>query len=112
MLTAQGKHATHLMLYGTKTENHIQQYRPGTEPTGMESIIMAQYNKKQGLRHFGEKGIEALMTELRQLDMRKVLAPISVSALSKEEKRMALNYLMFLSEKCTGVIKGRGCADG
>ena len=29
-----------------------------------------------------------------------------------EEKRAALGYLMFLKEKRTGIIKGRGCADG
>ena len=29
-----------------------------------------------------------------------------------EEKKAALAYLMFLKEKRTGVVKGRGCADG
>jgi hypothetical protein len=32
--------------------------------------------------------------------------------LSKEDKRKTLNYLMFLKEKRTGIIKGRGCVDG
>ena len=48
--------------------------------------------------------MEALMTELRQLDLRRVLEPMNVNAtaLSDEEKRMPLNYLMFLTEKRDG----------
>jgi hypothetical protein len=37
---------------------------------------------------------------------------MNATALSDEEKRMTLNYLIFLTEKRDCVIKGRGCADG
>jgi hypothetical protein len=56
--------------------------------------------------------METLMTELRQLDIKKVIEPMNVTALSDEEKRLSLNYPMFLTEKLDGVIKGRKCADG
>jgi hypothetical protein len=112
MLTSYGRPTTCLMIYGTQSKNIAHYYRPMTDPTGMESVLMTQYNMKQGIKQFGEKGMEALMTELRQLDLRRVLEPMNATALSDEEKRMALNYLMFLNEKRDGVIKGRGCADG
>jgi hypothetical protein len=87
------------MIYGTQSKNIAHYYRPMTDPTGIESVLMTQYNLKQGIKQFGEKGTEALMTELRQLDLRRVLEPMNATALSDEEKRMALNYLMFLTEK-------------
>jgi hypothetical protein len=41
-----------------------------------------------------------------------MIEPVKAESLSAEEKHKALGYLMFLKEKCTGKIKGRGCADG
>jgi hypothetical protein len=41
-----------------------------------------------------------------------VIEPIMPSSLSQQAKHDALPYLMFLKEKRTGKIKGRGCADG
>ena len=40
------------------------------------------------------------------------MKPVYAGSLSKEHKRAALNYLMFLKEKRCGTIKGRRCADG
>jgi len=34
------------------------------------------------------------------------------SDLTKEEKKMALEYLMIIQQKRDGRIKARGCADG
>jgi hypothetical protein len=42
----------------------------------------------------------------------KVLEPKSNDDITKDDKRKALKYLMFLKKKRNGVIKGRGCADG
>jgi hypothetical protein len=99
MLTSYGRPTICLMIYGTQSKNIAHYYRPMTDPTGMESVLMAQYNMKQGIKQFGEKGMEALITELRQLDLKRVLEPMNATALSDEEKRMALDYLMFLTEK-------------
>ena len=71
-----------------------------------------QYNLKQGLRLFGERGKQAVLTELKQLHDRQVGVPIDPTTLSWEERKSTLRYLMFLKEKLNGDIKARGCADG
>ena len=67
---------------------------------------------KKGLTVFGQQGADALMKELRQLVIMKVMNGTKSHELTKEQKRKALKYLMFLKEKRCGRIKGRGCADG
>jgi len=59
---------------------------------------------------FGEEGAQAILKEMKQLDVRDVMQP--VMELTKEQKRKALEHLMFLKQKRCGRIKGRGCADG
>jgi hypothetical protein len=73
---------------------------------------MTQYNLKQGIKVFGNKGKEAVLVELQQLYDRDVMTPVNKYDLTAEERKVALPYLMFLKEKCCGTIKGRGCADG
>jgi Reverse transcriptase (RNA-dependent DNA polymerase) len=67
---------------------------------------------KKGLLAFGEPGTEAVSKELKQLDDFDAMEPIHTKHLTALEKERILNYLMFLKEKRSGVIKGRGCADG
>ena len=50
--------------------------------------------------------------EQQQLETRKVMEPIDGNEMTREEKRVCLQYLMFLKQKRSGRIKGRGCADG
>jgi hypothetical protein len=73
---------------------------------------MTQYNLKQGIKKFGDNGKAAVLVELRQLYDRNVMEPVRKSDLTPAERKGALRYLMFLKEKRTGQIKGRGCADG
>jgi len=40
------------------------------------------------------------------------MVPVLKNELSKEDKKRALRYLMFIKEKRDGAIKARGCADG
>jgi hypothetical protein len=68
-------------------------------------------NMKKGLKTFGDAGVEAVLKELQQLHDRKVMEPKDTSTMSLDEKRAALQYLMFLKQKRNGTIKGRGCAD-
>jgi hypothetical protein len=58
-------------------------YRPTTDSTRMKSVLLTKYNTKQGIQHFGEKGMEALITELRQI--RRVVEHINVTALYDKE---------------------------
>lgn len=73
---------------------------------------MTQYSMKQGIKEFGEAGVDAVVKELQQLHDRAVLKPRQAETMTREEKRAALHYLMFLAKKRCGRIKGRGCADG
>ena len=74
--------------------------------------IMSQYSLKKGIQMFGEKGVDAVMSELKQLHDRRVIEPIYPSDITITEQKKALPYLMFLKKKRSGQIKGRGCADG
>ena len=80
--------------------------------TVLESTMMTQYSMKKGIEIFGDAGIEAILKELHQLHDRGVLEPANHTTMTPTERKAALAYLMFLKEKRTGEIKGRGCADG
>ena len=78
----------------------------------LEHTVLTQHSIKKGLKVFGEKGAEAVVTEMTQLHDRSVIEPKMSHMLTKEEKQKSLNYLMFLKQKRCGRIKARGCADG
>jgi hypothetical protein len=70
------------------------------------------YGLKAGLHKFAKQGNDALMKELCQFHMLKCFTPKDPKTLSHDNKHNALASLMFLTEKQSGVIKARGCADG
>ena len=76
------------------------------------NFVTAQFPMKKGLKLFGDKGTEAVRAEMKQLHDRKVVIPRDPSKLTEDQRKMVLEYLMFLKEKRSGKIKGRGCADG
>ena len=76
------------------------------------STILSQYHVSKGLKIYGEKGVDAVLKELRQLHDRMVIEPRFSKTMTEKQKEDALQYLMFLKEKRCGTIKGRGCADG
>ena len=78
----------------------------------LEHTALTQYSVKKGLQVFGQAGAEAVLQEMKQLHDRKVGQPENPAMLTREEKKKALEYLMFLKKKRSGKIKGRGCADG
>jgi hypothetical protein len=78
----------------------------------LEHTVMTQYSMKRGIKLFGSDGVDAVLQELKQLHDRNVIEPVQMASLSADDKRNALQYLMFLKQKRTGKIKGRGCADG
>jgi hypothetical protein len=71
-----------------------------------------QYGLKAGLKKIAEQGSEALMKELRQFHVLCCFTPKDPKTLSRDDRCKALASLMFLTEKCLGKIKARGCADG
>jgi Reverse transcriptase (RNA-dependent DNA polymerase) len=70
------------------------------------------YSLKRGLKHFGQRGHEAAFGEMKQLHDRAVFAPVDVNTLTQQEKRRALESLIFLVEKRDGRVKARTCANG
>jgi hypothetical protein len=71
-----------------------------------------QMSLKRGLKRFGKAGAEAVVSEMKQLEIRSVIKPTKASDLTRTQKRAALEYLMYLKQKRCGRIKGCGCADG
>ncbi len=70
-----------------------------------------QYTLKAGLKLFTNRGEEAVTKELTQFHTLKCFTPREPSMLSRN-KRRKLTSLMFLTEKCSGEIKARACANG
>ena len=77
----------------------------------LRHTVLTQYTLKKKLQVFGPPGVEAVYKELQQLHQRKVGEPRDAATLSIMQKKNASGYLMFLKQKQTGQIKGRGCAD-
>ena len=76
------------------------------------SQVTKQYGVRQGIKIFGDEGVEAVLKELKQIHDRSVVTPIDPAKMTKEMRDKALPYLMFLKRKRCGTVKGRGCADG
>ena len=100
--------------YGPRTRENLRPRRPRDYDHlhPMFGTVMTQYHVNKGLKEFGVRGTEAVLAELKQLHVRKVIVPRSVNELTQEEKHASLPYIMFLKEKRCGTVKGRGCADG
>ena len=58
-----------------------------------------QYNLKQGLKRFGERGKKALRKELDQLHQRVCFTPVDVSTMSQDERDKCVDAIMLLTEK-------------
>lgn len=80
--------------------------------TPLTTVLLTQYGMNKGLRAFGKPADDAIRTEMVQLHELNVMKPRAPATITRSEKRSALQYLMFLKQKRSGAIKGRGCADG
>ena len=77
----------------------------------LTATLFTQYSVRKGIKLFEEAAIIVVKEELQQLESRKVMEPIDGTEMTWEENRVCLQYLMFLKQKRSGRIKGRGCAD-
>ncbi len=71
-----------------------------------------QYGLKAGLKHFEERGSQAIMKELTQFHTLDCFKPKDPKTFSRDDRRNALTSLMFLTEKHTGEVKAHACANG
>ena len=52
------------------------------------------------MKRFGKAGADAVVSELEQIEIRKVVKPVKAGDLSRaQKKRAALEYLMYLKQK-------------
>ncbi|KAG7356172.1 enoyl-CoA hydratase [Nitzschia inconspicua] len=84
----------------------------GKDMQSQLTLLTTQMSAKAGLKQFGQAGADAIMKELEQLLYRKVMQGKRANTLTRDQKKAALHYLMFLKQKRCGKIKARGCADG
>jgi len=78
----------------------------------MIHTVLTQYPVDKGLKVFGQAGANAVKSEMQQLVDLEVMIPVHKRMLTTKELGDCLPYLMFLTQKQCGRVKGRGCANG
>ena len=96
-------HLCHFVMVHTATSLHLAQIGQPTKK---------QYSLKAGLKRFGSRGDSAVTKELSQLHTLNCFRPRDPQTLTRNDRRNALTSLMFLTEKRTGKVKARACANG
>jgi hypothetical protein len=86
------------LLFHCIMQGQMQQNFPIAE------TALTQYNMKQGLKRFGARGVAAIEREVRQLLDMDAIEPDDPKTLSRDDRRAAMAYLMFLKEKRDGVL--------
>ena len=71
-----------------------------------------QYSMKKAKELFGDKADAAVMRESNQIKNFETYLPLKANGLAWEEKKKALESLIFVTEKRNGDIKARKMADG
>lgn len=71
-----------------------------------------QVSVKEGIRRFGSKAIDAVLSEYAQLKDKNVFKPRFANDLTSQQQKDALNLITVVKEKRCGKIKGRAVADG
>ena len=71
-----------------------------------------QVSVEEGIRRYGNKAVEAVLSEYSQLNDKSVFRSRMASELTVRQKKDALNLITMVKEKRCGKIKGRACADG
>ena len=104
--------AHHHMKTRKKKRNYTHRNRYEEEFMNIMYHVMTHYHLKAGLKRFEHLGEEAVTKELKQLHDKIVFYPKYAHELTRRQRKEALRALMFLKQKRTGVIKGRGVADG
>ena len=103
-------------------KEHVHRYTIDRQETilNMCQVVMTQLSPlagkqltvKAGIKAFGMKAIEAIVKEYAQLNDKGVFRPRYFGNLLPEERRKALRAITLVTEKRSGIIKGRTVADG
>jgi hypothetical protein len=76
------------------------------------AFVMTQLSLKVGLKTWGDKALNAVRSEMKQLHFRDTFQPKHWRELSHTQRQTVLESHMFLKEKRDGKIKGRTVAGG
>ena len=90
----------------------IMDFRDRDKNCEVGSSFAETYSLNTGIKKLGERGYNAAFDEVNQLHQRGCFQPIDVNLLAPEERKKALESLIFLTEKRDGRAKARTCADG
>ena len=74
--------------------------------------MLQTYSLKKGLEKFGVRARQAAYKEMKQLHKRIVFKPVKVENLTVQERKRAMESLMFLVEKRDKRVKARTVANG
>jgi hypothetical protein len=80
------------------------------EQVGTQFLIT--YSLKQALDKFGKRAKDSTKGEMGQMVDREAFVPIRVDDLNPQERKRAMESLLFLVEKKDGRLKARHCANG
>ena len=69
-------------------------------------------HSKSSNKKIWKLGEAAGMEEIQQIHDRKMFTPVDWRTLTREQKKMALESLIFIKEKRCGRLKRQSCADG
>ena len=75
-------------------------------------MFLTTYSFKKGIQKFKQAGFDSATEEMHQLHDRECWDVIDPKGLKETESKKALESLIFLVEKKSGVIKSRHCANG
>ena len=90
--------------------NFVQMYQ---QERHKESNNLVTYSLTKGLRKFEGRGFESAFGEMEQLHNRHCFTPIDVRSMSPNERKKAMESLIFLVEKkFSQKLKSRHCANG
>ena len=81
-------------------------------PTNVGARKHEQMSAKAGIKKYGRRAEEALMTEFAQLEELSVFEAIDPQTLTSDQRRTALRAINLIKEKRSGKLKGRTVADG
>ena len=77
---------------------------------GVQNV--ATHTLNQAMKKWGESASDAALKEMKQLLGRKCFVPTHADAISDDERKRAMQSLLFLVEKHDGTMKARHCANG
>ena len=74
--------------------------------------IFTQMSFKKGIDKHGDRAIEGMQKELRQMHLRDSFIPKHKKDLTDQQWKNKCEAVNLIKEKSDGTIKGRCCADG